>query len=365
MKQNRYIRQTSLKDFGPERQEMLQKARVLVIGAGGLGIPVLQYLSAMGVGVLGVVEQDVVELSNLQRQVLYGEKDVAKPKIEVVLKKLREMNSEILFHGHDTFLTPSNALEIVSDYDLVVDASDNFATRYLINDACVILGIPFVSGAIHGFEGQVSVFNYQDGPTYRCLFPTPPEPGSIKDCNANGVLGVIPGIIGSLQAMEVVKVLTEMPGILKGKLLIYHGIDQSLRQITFPAIPANKTRKALESIYETPDCARVPTVGVERLKKELTENPEGIMLLDVRTAEEYREDGLEEATHIPLEDLEKYGEKLPLQKTVYCICRSGSRSLTAARNLLDARGNLRVYSVEGGMEAWQKHFGIFGEAGSV
>ncbi len=359
MNHDRYIRQITLKDFGPAKQEMLLESRVLVVGAGGLGIPVLQYLGAMGVGILGLVEQDVIELSNLQRQVLYGEGDLGKPKIEVAAEKLRGMNSRTRIVCHDTFLTPSNALDIISGYDLVVDASDNFATRYLINDACVILKKPFVYGAIHGFEGQVSVFNYQEGPTYRCLFPTPPESGSVQDCNTHGVLGVIPGIIGTMQAMEAVKVLTEMPGILKGTLLIYNGIDQSTRHIKFPAVPKNKMRSTLEARYESKECGQVPTIGVEELKKKLSADPEHTLLVDIRSSHEFRVDGLEEAVHIPMEELEKTPERIPANKTVYLICRSGSRSMQAAMKLMGSK-NKSVYSVKGGMEAWQRAFGIPG-----
>lgn len=360
MKGDRYIRQTSLKDFGPEKQKMLLKAKVLVVGAGGLGIPVLQYLKAMGVGELGLVEQDVIELSNLQRQVIYGEADVGKSKLETAAAKLREMNSETTVQTHDTFLTRSNALEILSGYDLIVDASDNFATRYLINDACVILDKPFVSGAIHGFEGQVSVFNYQEGPTYRCLFPSPPQPGSIQDCNVHGVLGVIPGIIGTLQAMEVVKVITKLTGILKGKLLIYNGIDQSIRHISFPTVKANKTRKNLEPRYEAEFCGHVPSIGVDELHKELRENPENTFLVDVRNREEFNLNGLEEAVHIPLEALESAVADIPQDKTVYFICQSGKRSLVAARYLMESRNGDSVFSVEGGIEAWERQFGILG-----
>ncbi|GGD38956.1 molybdenum cofactor biosynthesis protein MoeB [Muriicola marianensis] len=339
---------------------MLLRARVLVVGVGGLGIPVLQYLKAMGVGLLGLVEQDVIELSNLQRQVIYGESDIGKSKLDTAAEKLKGMNSETVIQTHDTFLTRSNALEILSGYDLIVDASDNFATRYLINDACVILDKPFVSGAIHGFEGQVSVFNYQEGPTYRCLFPSPPEQGFIQDCNVNGVLGVIPGIIGTLQAMEVVKVITRMPGILKGKLLLYDGIDQSIRHISFPVIEANKTRKALEPRYDPEDCSRVPVISVEKLHRELRENREKTYLVDVRSHAEYDLNGLVEAVHIPLEALESSTEEIPSDKTVYFICRSGTRSLVAAKYLIESRSSGSVFSVEGGIEAWEKQFGILG-----
>ena len=356
MTSDRYIRQTILKDFGPEKQEMLGKAKVLVVGAGGLGIPVLQYLTAMGTGTLGIVEADEVELSNLQRQVLYTDADIGKPKLEVLISRLRAMNSDIEIRPYDTFLTRSNVLEILSDYDLIIDASDNFPTRYLINDACVLLEKPFVSGAVQGFEGQVSVFNYKDGPTYRCLFPDPPETGEVKDCNTNGVLGVIPGVIGTFQAVEAVKVLTHMTGVLKGVLLLYDGLGQSTRRIRFSAKPENKKRTRLEASYDLPSCEPVPVVRVDVLKKELTTHRDGICLIDVRERDEFGSDGLPEAINIPLVDLVNSVEEIPADKNLYFICRSGVRSRDAVRNLRSKLGETPMFSVEGGMLAWMKHF---------
>ncbi|QBA64174.1 HesA/MoeB/ThiF family protein [Muriicola soli] len=351
MKSNRYIRQTSLKDFGPQRQQVLKESKVLVIGVGGLGIPVLQYLNAMGVGCLGMVEQDIVEWSNLQRQVLYSESDVGKPKIRVAEKKLRQMNRETELICHDTFLTKTNVLDIISDYDLVVDASDNFATRYLINDACVILDKPFVSGAIYGFEGQLSVFNYEDGPTYRCLFPIPPEEGDIPDCNVNGVLGVIPGIIGSLQALETVKVITSMPGILSGVLMLYNGLDQSVRHIKIPAQPKNKSRTQLETDYKQIHCDPVPEVSVENLIAQMSGNSGKFALIDIRSAEKFQSKAIDTAIHIPLEELEASTTKLAGKDILYFICQSGKRSREAVRRLQPLLQNHRMYSLKGGMNA--------------
>ena len=229
----RYLRQTSLKDFGEVGQAKLTEGRVLVVGLGGLGLPVLQYLNAMGVGTLGLMDQDVVELHNLQRQVLYTEKDLGKQKLDVAHEKLQEQNSSTILRTHDSFLTKENALTIIKDYDVIVDATDNFPTRYLINDACVILNKPFVYGALHGFEGHVSVFNYNNGPTYRCLYPNMPTSDEIPDCNENGVLGVVPGIIGTLQALEAVKILTGVGEVLSGRLLLFNGLDQHVGKNCF------------------------------------------------------------------------------------------------------------------------------------
>ena len=239
MKEPRYLRQTSLNEFGMEGQRKLSEAAVLVIGAGGLGLPVLQYLNAMGIGTLGIVEQDTIELSNLQRQPLYGEHDIGAPKLKITLQKLKVQNSETKLIGFDTYLVRDNALDIISNFDLVIDASDNFPTRYLINDACVLLDKPFIYGALHGFEGQVSVFNYQEGPTYRCLFPKMPSDQETPNCNDNGVLGIIPGIIGNLQALEAIKIIAGVGEVLSGKLLLFNGLNNTTIQINFPVVPEN------------------------------------------------------------------------------------------------------------------------------
>ena len=208
MNQERYTRQTILKGFGPEGQQKLAEAKVLVVGAGGLGVPVLTYLNAMGVGKIGIVDNDVVSITNLHRQVLYAQSDVGQSKVMAALVKLKAQNPATNLVVYNSFLDTKNALEIVAEYDVVVDTSDNFPTRYLVNDACVILKKPFIYGALHGYEGQVSVFNYQGGPTYRCLFPKMPMENEVPNCNEHGVLGIIPGIIGNLQALETVKVIT-------------------------------------------------------------------------------------------------------------------------------------------------------------
>jgi adenylyltransferase/sulfurtransferase len=351
MKKERYIRQTTLKDFGPEKQQLLSKAKVLVVGVGGLGIPVLQYLCAMGVGTLGLVEQDIIELSNLQRQVLYGEEDLGKQKIQVAFDKLKRLNSETNIKGHDTFLTRGNALHILHDYDLIIDASDNFATRYLINDACVILDKPFVSGAIHGFEGQVSVFNYQDGPTYRCLFPSAPEQGSIPDCNENGVLGVIPGIIGTLQALEAVKVITQTGEIMSGILMLYNGLDQSIRKIKFPTVSKNKQRKKLETAYEAILCEMEELVSVHSLNEQMNQKA-CISIIDVRTTAEYAQEAIEGSRNVPLNEILDYFTKTPVEHPTYFICQSGLRSQQAIQFLKHKFPNAPMYSVIGGMTAW-------------
>jgi adenylyltransferase/sulfurtransferase len=304
----------------------------------------------MGVGVLGMVEQDVIELSNLHRQLLYGEEDIGKPKIEVALSKLKEMNGKTRLIPHDTFLTRTNALKILNEYDLIVDASDNFATRYLINDACLILNKPFVSGALHGYEGQVSVFNYKDGPTYRCLFPNPPKENTIPDCNTNGILGVLPGIIGSLQALEAVKVLTQTAEVMSGTLLLYNGLDQTMRKVKFPAIPENKLRTTLETEYASDFCQRVPEVDWESLNKVKLENKRQSTLIDVRTREEQCKDPMPGSLHIPLAELSTHLDLIPGKGSLYFICQSGSRSKRAVAILQTRFPKTPMYSVKGGID---------------
>lgn len=350
MNSNRYIRQTSLKEFGHKSQDLLRKSRVLVVGAGGLGIPVLQYLNAMGIGTLGIVEGDKIEITNLQRQVIYGEKDIGKGKLEVVLERLSSQNSDTVLIGHDTFLTKDNVLEILADYDVMVDATDNFPTRYLINDACVILDKPFVYGALHGFEAQLSVFNYQEGPTYRCLFPTMPSGVEIPDCNINGVLGVIPGIVGSLQALEVVKIISGNDKILSGQLLMYNGLDQSFLKINFPLIPENKKIKLLDNYYMD-ECLSTNSISSKDFF-ELLESSDPIQLVDVRSKEEYAQNHIANSINIPFERLETRIQEIDLTRPLYIICQSGIRSRIAQEKLQRGNSTSVIYNILGGINQY-------------
>ncbi len=316
---NRYIRQTALKEFGPQAQKKLIKSRVLVVGAGGLGVPVLQYLNAMGIGTLGVVEQDVVSISNLHRQVLYSEREIGKSKLEVAFKKLKAQNSNTRLRGYDTFLMASNALEIIKDYDIVIDASDNFPTRYLINDACVMLNKPFVYGGLQGFEGQVSVFNYKGGPTYRCLFPNMPEIDEIPDCNINGVLGVLPGIIGNFQALETVKMITGIGEVLAGKLLIYNALDQSIRKMSFALQEESLNIIGLKNSYGIVSASPFSEISVDQLK-DLINSQGTVQIIDVRTQEEFEAYQIPNSVHIPLHELKDRYNDIDLKQPIYLIC---------------------------------------------
>jgi len=345
---DRFIRQTSLKEFGDVNQQKLTNAKVLVVGLGGLGIPVVQYLNAMGVGTLGLVEQDMVELTNLQRQVLYSENDIGSAKLDVVQGKLKLQNSNTTLIGYDTFLTKANALEIVSDYDIVVDATDNFPTRYLINDACVILNKPFIYGALHGFEGQVSVFNYENGPTYRCLFPVMPSTEEIPNCNDNGVLGIIPGIIGNLQALEVVKVITGIGKTLSGTLLVFSGIHNSFTPIKFKRQEAANAITTLKDSYEEVGCSPEENITVEELQR-LLHADQSLQLIDVRSPEEFALYKLPNSINIPLDMLDQSLEKIALKQPVYLICQSGKRSQIAVKNLKELHPNTTFLSIFGGI----------------
>lgn len=351
MKHSRYIRQTSLKEFGTAAQQKLLGARVLVVGVGGLGIPVLQYLNAMGVGTLGMVEFDSVELSNLQRQVLFSENDLGRPKLQIALEKLKAQNSGTLFRTYNYSLNPENALDIISGFDVVVDATDNFATRYLINDACVILGKPFVYGALHGFEGQISVFNFNGGPTYRCLFPKVPTESEIPDCNENGVLGIIPGIIGNLQALETVKMITGVGEVLSGKLLLFNGMDQTFQKIKFRLLPDNLKVSDLRRDYETGTCENVPTITAPELQKLITSKIP-FQLVDVRSRSEFEADHLEPSINIPLDQLDKRKTELNASLPIYLLCQSGKRSRKAWEKLREDFRNTPISSVVGGINSF-------------
>ena len=347
MNPKRYIRQTILKEFGPDGQRKLADAKVLVVGAGGLGVPVLTYLNAMGVGTLGIVDADEVSLSNLHRQVLYTEAMVGTLKVQDAAEQLQKQNPETEIKTYPTFLDVSNALEIIENYDLVVDATDNFPTRYLINDACVILHTPFVYGALHGFEGQVSVFNYQNGPTYRCLFATMPKADAIPDCNENGVLGILPGIVGNLQALEVVKVICGLGEVLSGTLLLYDALTQRMQRMSFPKQSKNLSIYTLADSYDF-DC-ELPAISTSGIAIRNMLSDGLIEVVDVRTLLEFKSEHLKGAKHIPLDQLEQRSHEIDLNKPVYLICQVGIRSQKAIYLLQNKFPQQEFINVDGGM----------------
>jgi len=342
---SKYQRQIALKSFGLKNQHKLLKSNVLIVGMGGLGIPVAQYLNAMGIGSLGIMDRDTINVHNLHRQVLYLEEEVGQLKVEIAAKKLKQQNSHTHIKAIPEFLNKDNALHTIAEYDVVVDASDNFATRYLVNDACVILGKPFVYGALHDFEGQVSVFNYSGGPTYRCLFPQMPQLGEIPNCNENGVLGVLPGVIGSLQAMETIKVLSGIGEVLSGKLLLFNGLTMKNRLVQFKRRSDIKRITSLQENYGSEICNSIATISAH----ELLGDYERKQLIDVRRENEFKTDHLENALNIPLQDLEDSMDKINFERSVYLICQSGKRSTLAAQMLTKLYPESLVYTVQGGM----------------
>ncbi len=382
----RYARHLVLDEVGMEGQRALRSARVLIVGAGGLGSPVALYLAAAGVGTLGVVDYDRVELSNLQRQVLYGESDVGRPKAEAAAARLRDLNPNVRTAEHALRLTSANAMDVIRDYDVVVDGTDNFPTRYLVNDCCVLLGKPYVYGSILRFEGQVSVFDGARGPCYRCLFREPPPPGLVPSCAEGGVLGVLPGIIGSLQALETIKLILGVGETLLGRLVLFDALAQRWRELRLrknpdcpvcgekPTITAPIDYEAFCGITPEGDGSAAATgadagspagagaaqeadslpdeVSVVELAERL-ERGERIALVDIREPFEWRIANLEEhgARLIPMGQLEaRLGEIDPETPTVL-YCHSGRRSLLAL-HALRARGLDRVSHLRGGIDAW-------------
>ena len=352
MSMDRYDRQTRLEGFGQEKQALLKEAKVLVIGAGGLGVPVLQYLTAMGIGRIGIVEHDTVSVTNLQRQVLYTTEDEGKSKIHQAVKRLQLQNPEVTHVIHDTWLTTANALELISAYDVIVDGSDNFGTRYLVNDACVIAGKPLVYGAIYKYEGQVSVFNYQGGATYRCIFPEPPEGGDMLNCNDIGVLGVLPGIVGCYQANETVKVITGIGAPLRNQLLTIDTLNNAHLVFNITPVPANLQLTALQASYQQTVCevAGVQSLSVEELQEWLQKDIP-FMLLDIREEDEWEICNIPQAVHIPMGRVLQQTSALPADVPVVVLCHYGMRSKAVGQRLT-ALGFNKVYNVEGGINAW-------------
>jgi len=360
----RYARQLTLPDVGLEGQRRLKAAKVLVIGVGGLGSPAALYLAAAGVGTLGLVDADTVELSNLHRQVLHGTAAVGTPKLASAAQRLRDANPEVRLVLHETRLTSANALDLIGRYDVVVDGSDNFPTRYLTNDACALLGKPDVYGAVHRFEGQAAVFWALRGPCYRCLYREPPPPGLVPSCAEAGVLGVLPGIVGTLQAAEAIKLVLGVGEPLIGRLLAFDAMRVSFRELSVPKDPACPLCGERPSITELIDYDAFCGAGSEpmpsdeaRLEigaRELAKERQGgraVFLLDVREGFEFEICRIPGSVLIPLGQLPSRLREVPAAAEVVTVCHTGQRSLAAARLLRDA-GVSRARSLRGGVEAW-------------
>ena len=362
---DRYRRHLTLPELGVEGQTKLLASSVLLVGAGGLGCPLALYLAAAGVGRIGLVDDDVVDASNLQRQILYTTADVGRPKIEVAAERIRALNPDVRVEGHRLRLDSSNALELFAAYDVIVDGTDNFPTRYLSNDACVLLGKPNVYGSIFRFEGQASVFDARRGPCYRCLYPEPPPPGAVPSCAEGGVLGVLPGVIAMVQATETVKLLTGIGSPLVGRLLLYDALAMEWKEFRLEKDPDCPVCGANPSVtrlidYEgfcgmparEPSELAVPNVRAVDLRARLARG-EGLLLLDVRNPDEARKASIAGARLLPLAELPDRLAELSewRERPIVVHCHHGGRSARACE-LLRARGFRRVENLDGGIEAW-------------
>jgi len=362
----RYSRHLILPEVGMEGQRKLRRAKVLVIGAGGLGSPTLSYLAAAGVGTIGIVDFDTIDLTNLQRQIIYTTRDVGRSKLETAAERVRAMNPDVEVKTHEARLSSENALEILKGYDVVVDGTDNFPTRYLVNDACVMLGIPNVYGSIFRFDGQASVFCRPDGPCYRCVYPNPPPPGLVPSCAEGGVLGVLPGIIGTIQATEAVKLILGKGDTLTGRLLVLDAMKMRFRELKLkknPDCPVCGTHPTITELIDYEQFCGIrgeemearslgdeweirPKVLNERLRK-----GDEIVILDVRNPEEAEISRLPGAILIPLGELPERVAELNTADQIVVHCRMGGRSAKAVE-FLRSVGFRKVKNLVGGINAW-------------
>jgi adenylyltransferase/sulfurtransferase len=360
----RYSRHLIMPEVGTAGQRLLKASRVLMIGTGGLGSPLGLYLAAAGIGKLGLVDFDVVDESNLHRQVLYAESDVGRPKIEAAAERLHGVNPHVELEPHEVRLDSSNALELFAGYDLVVDGTDNFPTRYLVNDACVLSGKPNVFGSIFRFEGQVSVFWGARGPCYRCLFPEPPPPGLVPSCAEGGVLGVLPGIIGALQANEVIKLLIGAGEPLIGRLLLFDALRLRFRELKLqkdphcPVCSEHPTQTELIDYDQFCGVGEEPVLAAEGWEIEVEElaelrsNRREVTLLDVRTPEEHAIARIEGAKLIPLHELPDRLGELDTSESIVVHCHHGPRSLRATQILREM--GYQAVNLRGGINAWSE-----------
>jgi sulfur-carrier protein adenylyltransferase/sulfurtransferase len=364
----RYSRHLILPEIGLEGQKRLKVASVLCIGTGGLGSPLLLYLAAAGIGRIGIVDFDVVDTSNLQRQVIHGTSWVGKPKIESAKNRIHEINPYCQVDLYETRLSSENALDIMQPYDIVVDGTDNFPTRYLVNDACVLLNKPNVYGSIFRFEGQATVFNYEGGPNYRDLYPEPPPPGMVPSCAEGGVLGILPGMIGVIQATETVKIITGQGNTLSGRLLLYNALDMKFRELK---LRPNPIRPVIEKLIDYEQFCGIPQakaeeakqqmemseMTVQELKELIDSGVKDFVLLDVRNPHEYEIAKIPGSVLIPLPDIEN-GDGVTKVKEILnghrliAHCKLGGRSAKALAILKEA--GIEGTNVKGGINAWSK-----------
>jgi sulfur-carrier protein adenylyltransferase/sulfurtransferase len=358
----RYSRHLLLPEVGVSGQRKLKAARVLTVGAGGLGSPLSLYLAAAGVGTIGIVDFDVVDLTNLQRQIVHGTSTLGRSKLDSAEERLTDLNPNVRIERHETRLTSQNALEILGDYDIVVDGTDNFPTRYLVNDACVLLGKPNVYGSIFRFEGQASLFYAAKGPCYRCLYSEPPPPGLVPSCAEGGVLGVLPGIIGSIQALETIKWIIGAGSSLLGRLVLFDALRLRFRELELrkdPACPICGTNPSIHELIDYEAFCGIgaepaydgPEISAEELRREMSEKAGEIVLIDVREPHEWDIVHIEGARLIPLSQLPERLSELDGHAQIVTHCHHGARSMKALE-ILKGAGFGKVRSLAGGIDAW-------------
>jgi sulfur-carrier protein adenylyltransferase/sulfurtransferase len=362
----RYSRHLIMPEVALDGQKQLKAAKVLTVGTGGLGSPLALYLAAAGIGTIGIVDFDVVDESNLQRQIIHGTSDVGRPKVESARDKIKDINPNVEVMVHEEALTSENALEIFADYDVIVDGTDNFPTRYLVNDACVLLGKPNVYGSIFRFEGQASVFWAEEGPCYRCLYPEPPPPGLVPSCAEGGVLGILPGAIGVVQATEAVKLILGIGEPLIGRLMLYDALGMSFREMKLRKDPGCPICGEDPTVTELIDYEEfcgipqanavaqengVPEITVKELKQKMDDG-EDINVLDVREPHEYEVANIG-VKLIPLGELPRRLAEFDQNEDFAIHCKTGGRSAKAVKLLQDA-GFGSVYNVKGGITAWSE-----------
>jgi molybdopterin/thiamine biosynthesis adenylyltransferase/rhodanese-related sulfurtransferase len=360
----RYSRHLIMPEVGMEGQLKLKQAKVMCIGTGGLGAPLGLYLAAAGVGRIGLIDFDAVDFTNLQRQVLFGTSDVGRPKITAAADRLRNLNPEIQIDTFEAHLTSDNALDILKDYDIIVDGTDNFPTRYLVNDACVLLGKPNVYGSIFRFEGQVTVFGYPGGPCYRCLYPEPPPPGLVPSCAEGGVLGVLPGIVGTIQACETLKLIIGKGEPLIGRLLLFDALGMKFRELKLrknPECPVCGERRTITKLIDYAEfcgirgeeapitVTNIPEITPRELKERL-DRGDDLFILDVRETHEYQICNLN-GHLIPLGELSRRVHELDSSREIVAHCRSGKRSADAV-DFLRKAGFRKIWNLKGGILAW-------------
>ena len=358
-----YQRHLSLSEIGKNGQEKLKSSSVLIVGAGGLGCAALQYLAAAGVGRIGIVDYDQVEASNLQRQILYCYEDIGKSKAKVSAERLNALNPFIQIIPYNFRLHSKNIKSIFNDYDLIIDGTDNFASRYLINDACVLLGKALVYGAIYKFEGQVSVFNYKKGPTYRCLYPSPPRSNVLPNCSQIGVLGVLPGIIGNFQALEAMKILLNIGEPLSGKVLLYNALEQRVRILKLNSEEENKMISDLNEISMITSCdGEKQNIFIKEIQpsefSEMVSSGVELIIIDVREEWEREISKISPSVHIPLGEfstsqIPSIFHKYSPESKIVVYCKAGIRSRTACE-VLQEYSFTNLHNLSGGIDQWEK-----------